>query len=46
MRPTVDAPGSVEYECLSCAHRQAATEAGVCERCGGELWNVSVSRDL
>ena len=37
---------SLEYECLSCDHRETVTDAIVstCRRCGGEMRNVDPVR--
>ncbi|WP_435160329.1 rubrerythrin-like domain-containing protein [Halorubrum sp. SY-15] len=43
MRPTCETDGRTVYECVDCGDR--AESPGRCE-CGGELWNLSQSRDL
>ncbi|WP_436343409.1 rubrerythrin-like domain-containing protein [Natronorubrum sp. FCH18a] len=37
---------SLEYECMSCGHRETVADALVstCRRCGGEMRNVDLVR--
>ncbi|MFC7212536.1 rubrerythrin-like domain-containing protein [Saliphagus sp. GCM10025334] len=39
-------PARKTYECSNCGHRiQAEHQPGTCPECGGELTDISVSRE-
>lgn len=46
MRPDVNKVGSKIYECFECGSRTEEPNTGTCAKCGGELINLGVSRDL
>lgn len=46
MRPTTKRSRAELYECLDCGGRTERAETLVCPACGGDLWNLSQSRDL
>ncbi|MUV85898.1 rubrerythrin-like domain-containing protein [Natronomonas sp. CBA1123] len=46
MRPATQKSGTELYECFDCGRRTEHAESLVCTACGGELWNLSQSRDL
>ncbi|MES3516099.1 MAG: rubrerythrin-like domain-containing protein [Natronomonas sp.] len=46
MRPNKFESASDLYECFSCGRRAGETEVQICGGCGGQLQNISRSRDL
>ncbi|WP_338035772.1 rubrerythrin-like domain-containing protein [Halomicrobium salinisoli] len=46
MRPNVDVPESEQFECVGCGTRLTSPSDRVCPDCGGEVRNLTNSRDL
>ncbi|MCY4731128.1 rubrerythrin-like domain-containing protein [Natronomonas gomsonensis] len=46
MRPNIFGGGTELYECFDCGRRTETAETPSCSSCGGELRNLTRSRDL